>query len=354
MKLTKMKLLAALIVGASAMPAMAVPMFGVTYAGDFSPTAINNSGQVVGRVAGATVLYSGSSLSVLGGSNMVVTGINDAATVVGYQTSNTGVRQAFIQSNGTLTNIGAASVDVGDLSINNAGQVAGSFGVAGDQRHAFLYQDGTLTDLNQGQAAPFEGSATAINNQGQIAGTAGEYSWSATPVIYANGTTTPLANSRPDGYQIYASGISDNSDVLLNGRYGPSGSIESFVYSKGVLTNIGEFSGLDINGSSLVVGTNALGGGSAHLWDSGTLYNLNSLIDPASGWYLQSAVGINDNNQIAAFGCRTTGALECGTLILSAQGVSAVPEPTTYAMMLGGLGMLGFMARRRRAAKSTA
>ena len=28
--------------------------------------------------------------------------------------------------------------------------------------------------------------------------------------------------------------------------------------------------------------------------------------------------------------------------------VSAIPEPETYAMMLGGLGLLGFMARRRK------
>jgi PEP-CTERM motif len=28
---------------------------------------------------------------------------------------------------------------------------------------------------------------------------------------------------------------------------------------------------------------------------------------------------------------------------------SAVPEPSTYAMMLGGLGLLAFMARRKRA-----
>lgn len=32
----------------------------------------------------------------------------------------------------------------------------------------------------------------------------------------------------------------------------------------------------------------------------------------------------------------------------SVSSVSAVPEPSTYAMMLGGLGMIGFMASRRR------
>ena len=29
--------------------------------------------------------------------------------------------------------------------------------------------------------------------------------------------------------------------------------------------------------------------------------------------------------------------------------VSAIPEPSTYALMLGGLGLVGFMARRRKA-----
>jgi len=30
--------------------------------------------------------------------------------------------------------------------------------------------------------------------------------------------------------------------------------------------------------------------------------------------------------------------------------VAAVPEPETYAMLLGGLGLMGFIARRRKQA----
>jgi hypothetical protein len=42
-------------------------------------------------------------------------------------------------------------------------------------------------------------------------------------------------------------------------------------------------------------------------------------------------------------GIANTNASYAGTL-----NVLAVPEPETYAMMLGGLGLLGFMARRRK------
>jgi hypothetical protein len=39
-----------------------------------------------------------------------------------------------------------------------------------------------------------------------------------------------------------------------------------------------------------------------------------------------------------------------GTYPVTESITAAVPEPETYAMMMAGLGMIGFMARRRRAA----
>ncbi|SFH44596.1 PEP-CTERM protein-sorting domain-containing protein/MYXO-CTERM domain-containing protein [Nitrosospira sp. Nsp14] len=35
---------------------------------------------------------------------------------------------------------------------------------------------------------------------------------------------------------------------------------------------------------------------------------------------------------------------------VAANGVSVIPEPETYSMLLAGLGLLGFIARRHRTA----
>ena len=75
------------------------------------------------------------------------------------------------------------------------------------------------------------------------------------------------------------------------------------------------------------------------------MVNLNALVDPALGWTITGAFDINDRNQIAVTGCRGFG--DCQALLLS---VSAVPEPATTALMLGGLGLVGWAARRRAAA----
>ncbi|MBC7735413.1 MAG: FxDxF family PEP-CTERM protein [Bacteriovorax sp.] len=40
--------------------------------------------------------------------------------------------------------------------------------------------------------------------------------------------------------------------------------------------------------------------------------------------------------------------------IQSGGGTNPVPEPETYALMLGGLGVLGFVARRRKLARQSA
>ena len=68
--------------------------------------------------------------------------------------------------------------------------------------------------------------------------------------------------------------------------------------------------------------------------------NLNSLIDPLSGWQIEDARDINDAGQIAAFGCNVS---TCHALLLT-----PVPEPQTWAMLVAGLGFVGLRRRKEQ------
>jgi hypothetical protein len=79
-----------------------------------------------------------------------------------------------------------------------------------------------------------------------------------------------------------------------------------------------------------------LGGFNYHAFITGPngvgMTDLNSLVSLPEGATLYEATGINNHGQVAA------------------NGVSPIPEPETYAMLLAGLGLLGFMARRPKTA----
>ena len=109
--------------------------------------------------------------------------------------------------------------------------------------------------------------------------------------------------------------------------------------------------GFAINAAGEVVGTasDIDGAGFATLWQASTAINLNSFLDMATrdaGWVLTQATGINDSGTIVGTASNSiTGEQHAFTL----SAVAAVPEPETYALMLAGLGVLGFIARRRKA-----
>jgi probable HAF family extracellular repeat protein len=171
-----------------------------------------------------------------------------------------------------------------------------------------MYSGGVMTDL--GTTGYFGSDAYAINNKGEIVG----YIWD----------------------------------------WGQSGPAHAFLYTGGELHDLGTFGGTSarargINDSGLVVGFVGTASGSfGFLYDSGTAYNLNTLVSGADGWTISGAGAINDSGQILASACNYAGA--CRDVVLDP--VSAVPEPEAYAMLLAGLVALAGRRRLGQARKA--
>ena len=86
---------------------------------------------------------------------------------------------------------------------------------------------------------------------------------------------------------------------------------KAFLYSQGVMTDIGTLGGtfsegLGINDAGQVTGTSYTSDHVQHafLYSNGTVIDLNTVLDPVtgSGWNLQDAWDINDAGQIVANG----------------------------------------------------
>lgn len=88
-------------------------------------------------------------------------------------------------------------------------------------------------------------------------------------------------------------------------------------------------------------------GGSAILTSHNVYYNLFNNVQ--SSWYWTGNENTNNSNQALAFGFFNGVEYMHNKMSGSfAMAVSSVPEPETYAMLLAGLGFVGFMARHRK------
>ena len=371
---SRLLLAAALAVPGAA--ALADPLYNVTVVAGAGSAAtdINRYGDVVGSFTtggnthGFAWIGGGfADLGTFGGLNSVANAINDYGQVVGGANTLAGVNHAFLFSGGTLQDLGTLGGPGSTAwDINNHGVIVGSANTpsAPDNyyQQAFRYESGTMTGL--GTLPGGAGSdAYAINNHGLIGGssyqgeiTVPEYPYYAT-FFRGGGVVDPIGAPDLGNSAIY--GLNEVGQAVggIPTSSFPHGS-HAFLYDHGVITDLGfldasvdDSIARDINKLGQIVGSAAVSladgyyGYHGFLYDAaGGMVDLNSLIDPASGWVITDAEGINGAQQIAATACG--GAIgECYAVRLDL--VAAVPEPQSWAMLGLGLGLLGLRRSRR-------
>jgi len=146
---------------------------------------INNLGQAVGYSGTCTfpnaVLWENGTaipLPDLGIPGALAVAINDQGQIVGQGVSADGTVLAAVWQNNTVTGLGLLPGDATSFAegINNQGQVVGSnTDSAGDWSHAFIWQNGVMTDLNTlfpASSNLYATMANSINERGQISGMA--------------------------------------------------------------------------------------------------------------------------------------------------------------------------------------
>ena len=147
----------------------------------------------------------------------------------------------------------------------------------------------------------------------------------------------------PNGY--YSVGNCINNSGWVTGASTTGFGEHAFLYDGMTMHDLGtlggnESSGNGLNSAGTVVGRSRFTANTithAFVYTSGTgMIDLNSLIDPLSGWELRSAMAINDAGQITG-----TGVIGGKTRAFL---LTPVPEPSAAALLL--IGTLSMVARR--------
>jgi len=310
--------------------------------------AINNSGQVAGVAAQQAFLWDPTTgiqrLPTLTGFNGgSARGINSAGHVVGCsllcQGQDCMEGRAFLYRDGSLTELKAGGVYSCATSLNDVDQATGYSSTSG-----FFWSRGTLTNIQGRDFSDIQ--PRAINEMGEVAGVRWEtvpspacyvspyppctFVTTGYPFRWANGSLVGL------NAPLNATASSINNSGAIAGDFNRDGRSQAFLTnSLGTFIELGTLDGRNsstasgINNSGDVVGScYSCEGGlcsnwTAFLYRHGVMADLNDRVSQ-NDWRLVSATAINDKGQILAIG-RKDGQPLSKALLLTPAEILPVP-----------------------------
>lgn len=338
-----------------------LPNVGRSFA---TPTAINNSGIVVGSVPfgnGDGQAFSSDGLSVnnigtvLGTTRSVANDINNSGKIVGIDFG--GATGSFLYDSGTVTDLptlgGPRTVALG---INDQGWIVGVSENNLQVSQAFLIRNGLISQLENLNPNRYDATsyAKAINNSGVVVGHSLGTADSVAVKWSSSGAITPLGTF--GGSSSTAEAVNDAGQIVGYADYAnPLMGHGAFIWQNGVMVDLGNLGGTggaaatSINSAGHVVGsasaTAGLGGGFIWTAQDG-MVALDTLLDPAfSSWQILQGQGINDSDQIVAY-ARASDGSPWTIVILTPLAAEVVPAPATAALLL--IGLLSFFVTNRQ------
>ncbi len=189
-------------------------------------------------------------------------------------------------------------------------------------QHAFLWSNGTMTDLGTLGGQDQGSSGNAINLSGEVVGLSQTKTAGVThAALWTGKKTVDLGALAPlsSGSWSSAFGINDSGQVV--GSWAPSQSTSGtgahpWLYSNGTMTSLPEPTDLTtpsctpsaINNNGQIIGDCRDASGTEHgvLWQNGTVTTLGTL----GGLQVTNLTAINNNGQIAGWGTTSTGATD--------------------------------------------
>jgi probable HAF family extracellular repeat protein len=214
--------------------------------------------------------------------------------------------------------------DAEAIFINERGQVVGESYAASTQSgacfpvatSAFIWEQGKgMTDLGG-----FGGTCTAVaalNNKGQVVGESFRTGDKAAPAfLWENGSIHELGGSLGGDFT-GAFAINEKGKAAGFGYLTGNNTFHATLWQNlNEITDLGVVGGdpcsyaAAVNAKMQIVGASIANCDDefrAFLWQDGSLYDLNSLIPPASALYLQLTYAINDGGEIAGTGVDASG-----------------------------------------------